>query len=191
MPHTKLPAFDPHGWLQTARHLPSPFHNERPAGTVIDTLVLHNISLPPDQYGEKYIDALFLGTLPEHRDEHPYFQGIADLQVSAHFYIARDGHIRQYVPIYRRAWHAGISSFRGRTQCNDFSIGVELNGSDHHPYTLKQYQSLATLTQALFTALPVLTTDKITTHQHIAPERKTDPGPAFNHTYFLRLLQGR
>ena len=189
MPHTKPPTFDHHGWLQSALHLHSPFHNERPTGITIDTLVLHNISLPPEEYGEKYIDALFLGTLPEHRHEHPYLDTIADLQVSTHFYIARDGHLRQYVPIFRRAWHAGVSSFRDRTQCNDFSIGVELNGSDHHPYTLKQYQSLASLTQALFIILPALTPHNITTHQHIAPERKTDPGPAFNHAYFLHLLQ--
>lgn len=188
MSRAKFPPFDQHGWLPNAQRRASPFHNARPAGTAIDTLVLHNISLPPGDFSPRYIDALFLGELPAHRHQHPYFETIADLQVSAHFYIARDGHIRQYVPIHRRAWHAGVSEYRGRSQCNDFSIGIEIAGSDHHPYTLRQYQSLATLTQALFAALPALNADNITTHQHIAPSRKTDPGPAFNMRYFRHLL---
>ena len=178
--------FDTDGWLNRAIHLESPFHNSRPCP--VDTLVLHNISLPPHEYTTRYIDALFLGTLPKHRHEHPYLDSIADLQVSAHFYIARDGHIRQYVPIHRRAWHAGISHYQGRDNCNDFSVGIELSGSDHHPYTLRQYQSLASLTQALLAALPALHKNNITTHQHIAPTRKTDPGPAFNLRYLLHLL---
>lgn len=182
----RTPDIDAHGWLDSAIRLESPHHNERPCA--VDTLVIHNISLPPGEYGTTYIDALFLGTLPTRAHEHPYFAGIAELRVSAHFYIARDGHIRQYVPIHRRAWHAGISHYRGRDNCNDFSIGIELAGSDHHPYTLRQYQSLARLTRALLTACPALNTERITTHQHIAPARKSDPGPAFNMRYYRSLL---
>lgn len=183
-----LPPIDHDGWLTSATRLPSPFQDERPHGTAIDTIILHNISLPPGEFATPYIDALFLGTLPTFRHHHPYLDAVADLRVSAHFYIARDGHIRQYASIYRRAWHAGISHFRGRDQCNNFSVGIEIAGSDHHPYTLKQYQALAALIAILFTACPALTPDRITTHQHVSPTRKTDPGPAFNHAYLRRLL---
>lgn len=186
MTTTKSLHINAHGWLDNAIRLPSPYHNERPLP--IDTLVIHNITLPPGVFTPQYVDALFLGTLPAHVDEHPYFAGIVHLTVSAHFYIARDGHIRQYVPIWRRAWHAGVSHYQGRDNCNDFSVGVELAGTDHHPYTLKQYQSLAALTRALFRACPQLSRERITTHQHIAPTRKTDPGPAFNRAYYLSLL---
>lgn len=181
--------FDSDGWLPHAVRLQSPFHNARPCAA--DTLILHNISLPPGQFAPDYIDALFLGKMPAHRHEHPYFDGIADLRVSAHFYIARDGHIRQYVSIHDRAWHAGVSHYDGRDNCNDFSVGIELAGADHHPYTLRQYQSLAALTRALFAALPAMTKERITTHQTVAPTRKTDPGPAFNMHFYHTLLDAQ
>ena len=117
------------GWLDIAEPLASPHHNDRPDADDISLLVIHNISLPPQEYGDRYISALFLGTLPAQRHEHPYLDEIADLRVAAHFLILRDGHIKQYVPTTARAWHAGISTYEGRENCNDFSIGIELNGS--------------------------------------------------------------
>lgn len=177
------------GWLDTATHLPSPFQNARPEKSVINTCVLHNISLPPNVWGDTYIKALFLGELPAFRAAHPYFAGIADLHVSAHFFIARDGAITQFVATEQRAWHAGVSSFCGVSGCNDFSIGIEMNGADHLPYTLKQYQSVAQLVATLCQHYPALTPERVTTHSAIAPERKTDPGPAFHLGYFFRLLK--
>ena len=126
---------DADGWLDAASRHPSPHHNERPDADDISLLVIHNISLPPDEYGDSYISDLFCGSLPARRHEHPYLDSIADLRVAAHFLILRDGHIQQYVPTTARAWHAGESSYRGRANCNDYSIGIELNGSDHYPYT--------------------------------------------------------
>lgn len=169
--------------------LPSPHFNERPTNITINTIVLHNISLPPNIFGRHYIDHLFLGTLPNHRHEHPYLNEIADLRVSAHFFIARDGEITQYVNTNDRAWHAGISQFCGQDNCNDFSIGIEINGSDHHPYTLKQYQSLVHLIQTLMQQYPAITKERITTHSNIAPTRKTDPGPAFKMHFLYYLLE--
>ena len=132
------------GWLNCAERCASPHYNARPDADDISLLVIHNISLPPQEYGDRYISALFLGTLPARRHEHPYLDEIADLRVSAHFLILRDGHIKQYVPTTARAWHAGASVYAGRENCNDFSIGIELNGSDHQPYTLRSTSASAT-----------------------------------------------
>ena len=178
----------PNGWLDVARHRPSPHHNDRPDPDDISLLVIHNISLPPGVHGDRYINALFAGTLPALRHEHPYLDAIAGLRVAAHFLILRDGSITQYVPTVARAWHAGVSRYQGRENCNDFSIGVELNGSDHAPYTLRQYQALAALSRAIIARHPRITPARITGHSDIAPDRKTDPGPAFNWHYYRTLL---
>ena len=178
----------PNGWLDVARHRPSPHHNDRPAPDDISLLVIHNISLPPGVHGDRYINALFAGTLPALRHEHPYLDAIAGLRVAAHFLILRDGSITQYVPTVARAWHAGVSRYQGRENCNDFSIGIELNGSDHAPYTLRQYQALAALSRAIIARHPRITPARITGHSDIAPDRKTDPGPAFNWHYYRTLL---
>lgn len=180
---------DPQGWLLGARHIQSPFHNQRPSATTINLLVLHNISLPPGVFGTTHIDALFTGDISLHQGEDPFIDSILDLQISAHFLIARDGEITQYVSTCDRAWHAGASEYNGQSGCNDFSIGIELNGCDHHPYTQRQYSSLAALTQAIMLRHPQINAERITTHQHIAPQRKTDPGPAFNMRYFNHLIQ--
>lgn len=185
-------AFQKNGWLNPEKCrspvqlLPSPHYNERPAGTAITAAVLHNISLPPDTWGDSYVNALFLGTLASRRNEHPYFADIAGLRVSAHFFISRGGAITQFVSIYDRAWHAGKSYFQERENCNDFTIGIEFNGADRTPYTLRQYQAGAQLLAAIQRSCPALTA--ITTHSAIAPERKTDPGPAFNLNCLNRLL---
>lgn len=180
---------DRNGWLSAAScHLQTPFQNSRPTDEAISLCVLHNISLPPKQFGEHYIRALFTGEMPHYRNDHPFFAEIADLQVSAHFFIARNGQVSQYAPTLARAWHAGVSSFHGRDNCNDFSIGIELNGADHIPYTLRQYQSCAKLLAALIRRHPKITTERITRHSDIAPQRKTDPGPAFNLFWLQRLL---
>ena len=179
---------DPNGWLDAARRRPSPHHNDRPDPDDISLLVIHNISLPPGVHGDRYINALFAGTLPALRHEHPYLDAIAGLRVAAHFLILRDGSITQYVPTVARAWHAGVSRYQGRENCNDFSIGIELNGSDHAPYTLRQYQALAALSRAIIARHPRITPARITGHSDIAPDRKTDPGPAFNWHYYRTLL---
>ena len=179
---------DPNGWLDAARRRPSPHHNDRPDPDDISLLVIHNISLPPGVHGDRYINALFAGTLPALRHEHPYLDAIAGLRVAAHFLILRDGSITQYVPTVARAWHAGVSRYQRRENCNDFSIGIELNGSDHAPYTLRQYQALAALSRAIIARHPRITPARITGHSDIAPDRKTDPGPAFNWHYYRTLL---
>lgn len=174
------------GWLVSARRCPSPNYNERPAGTEISLLVVHNISLPPDQYGTGHIEAFFRNQL--NPAEHPYFKQIADLRVSSHLLIARDGELVQFVPLDGRAWHAGASEFQGRRECNDFSIGIELEGSDQVPYTPAQYQRLAAVTGLLLSRYPALTPERIVGHSDIAPGRKTDPGPAFDWPHFHSLL---
>jgi AmpD protein len=145
--------------------------------------VIHSISLPPGQYGGPYIDTFFLGQLDI--DAHPYFTEIAALQVSAHLLIDRDGIVTQYVPLDRRAWHAGKSEFRGRSNCNDFSIGIELEGLDTDIYTDAQYLALAEVTRAIMQAYPGIGVDKITGHSDIAPGRKLDPGPGFDWQRYL------
>ena len=174
------------GLLAEARQLASPNYDVRPDKTDISLIVIHGISLPPGQFGGDYIDQLFCNCL--NPDEHPYFQGIATLRVSSHLLIRRDGEIVQYVPFYQRAWHAGVSSYLDRENCNDFSIGIELEGDDETPYTESQYQVLSETTRTLIEAYPGLDETRIAGHSDIAPGRKTDPGPAFDWAYFRQLL---
>ena len=164
-------------WLLEARPCPSPFFNERPAGEM-SLLVVHNIALPPLTYGGQAIEQLFTGCLPT--DAHPYFAQLKGLEVSAHLLIRRTGELVQFVAFDKRAWHAGVSSFAGREQCNDFSIGIELEGSDNQPYTQQQYQQLAGVTHLLMCHYPLISQERICGHNAIAPKRKTDPGSAFD-----------
>jgi N-acetyl-anhydromuramoyl-L-alanine amidase len=175
------------GWLATAVHCPSANFNARVDQEDISLLVIHNISLPPGQFGGGYVQSFFCNQLPE--GAHPYFSTIASMRVSAHCLIDREGVITQFVSFRDRAWHAGRSSFAGREECNDFSIGVELEGADHIPYSEPQYHRLVELTRCLLQAYPKLTSDRIVGHSDIAPERKTDPGPAFDWTYYFDLLR--
>ncbi len=174
------------GWLTWARQRPSPFFDDRPQKE-ISLLVVHCISLPPGAFGGPYIDRLFLGKLDP--EEHPYFRGIAHLRVSAHLLIDREGGVTQYVPFHKRAWHAGVSSFRGRPRCNDFSIGIELEGSETTPYTEAQYRKLARIARLLMGRYPEITPDRIVGHADIAPGRKRDPGESFDWDHFYRLLR--
>jgi len=144
----------------------------------VDLLVVHAISLPPGEFGGRHIDALFMGRLDPQL--HPFFQEIAALKVSAHFLIDRKGDVTQYVPVQRRAWHAGVSVWQGREGCNDFSIGVELEGDAKTPFEPNQYATLASLTALIQTRYPTVKTDRIVGHEHIAPGRKWDPGPLFD-----------
>lgn len=173
-------------WLQGAVRIPSPNCGDRPAGVSIDLLVLHNISLPPGQYGGGHIQAFFQNQLDT--QVHDYFAEISALQVSAHLLIERDGTLVQFVPFNRRAWHAGQSCFEGRSDCNDFSIGIELEGCDDEAYTDLQYLTLAAVSRSLLTAYPELTVERIVGHCDIAPGRKTDPGPSFDWERLRRLL---
>lgn len=165
-------------WVDQARRVPSPNHNCRPDPGDIALVVVHNISLPPRQFGGPQIEAFFQNRLD--CDAHPYFEQLRELRVSSHFLIRRDGELVQFVPCDRRAWHAGVSQWRGRDNCNDFSLGIELEGADDIPYEDGQYRALAGLITALIAAYPGLSTDTITGHEQIAPGRKTDPGPAFD-----------
>lgn len=153
----------------------------------VDLLVIHAISLPPGQFAGDAVDQLFLGTLDP--TAHPAFKDLKGLRVSAHFLIHRHGDVTQYVPVLKRAWHAGESIWQERRGCNDFSVGIELEGDDKTPFTPVQYQRLATLVRSLQTRLPLLSDQNITGHQHIAPERKWDPGPFFDWPYWSDLLQ--
>jgi AmpD protein len=179
----------PGDWLPGARRVPSPNWDPRPPGTQVDLLVIHGISLPPGEFGGPWIDALFQNRLPT--DAHPFFAGLAGLRVSAHLLIRRDGELVQYVPLGLRAWHAGRSQFAGRTGCNDFSIGIELEGTDQIPYTAAQYRCLAATTRAILTCYPLITPQRIAGHSDIAPGRKTDPGPAFDWGRYRGELDGR
>ena len=170
--------------LRGADWRPSPNYDARPDPDDLALLVIHNISLPPDEFGGPYIDALFHNRLDP--AEHPYFAGIAALRVSAHLCIFRDGRIAQYVAFRDRAWHAGASTWRGRSRCNDFAIGIELEGCDTKPFTEAQYAALATTTRALLLAYPRLKPEAITGHSDIAPGRKTDPGPCFDWARYRR-----
>lgn len=182
---------DQDGWLQVADHIPlrfvpSPNFNARPVGEEIRLLVIHNISLPPDQFGGGHIEQLFCNQLPPNL--HPYFEQIAHLEVSSHVLIDREGVITQFVSFNDRAWHAGQSEFLGCSNCNDFSIGVELEGSDRMPFTEVQYWRLEWLTQALLGHYEALTQEHIVGHEHISPGRKTDPGPYFDWARFKSSL---
>lgn len=161
-----------------AEFVPSPNFNQRPETGYISLLVIHNISLPPEQFGGPYVRAFFLNQL--NASAHPYFQTIAHLEVSAHFFINRQGETLQFVATDKRAWHAGVSEYMGRANCNDFSIGIELEGSDHQAYTDAQYRVLIELTQFLQAEYPLITSDRIVGHSDIASGRKTDPGPHFD-----------
>ncbi|MGX5913208.1 1,6-anhydro-N-acetylmuramyl-L-alanine amidase AmpD [Aliidiomarina sp. Khilg15.8] len=168
--------------VETASFIESPHADARPDEADISLLVVHGISLPAGQFGKPYITQLFLGTLDCEVD--PGFAPLANLRVSAHCLIRRDGELIQYVPFNKRAWHAGVSSWEGRDACNDFSIGIELEGTDTTPYTEQQYQRLAQLTAAIQNTYPAITDDRIVGHEDIAPGRKTDPGPAFDWSRF-------
>ncbi|MBW0237700.1 MULTISPECIES: 1,6-anhydro-N-acetylmuramyl-L-alanine amidase AmpD [Pseudomonas] len=174
------------GWCQGVCHCPSPNFNARPNGE-ISLLIIHNISLPPGQFATGKVQAFFQNRLDV--TEHPYFEGIRELRVSAHFLIERDGGVTQFVSCLDRAWHAGISSFEGRETCNDFSLGIELEGTDELPFSDAQYDALITLTRQLQAAYPGITLNRICGHSDVAPGRKTDPGPAFDWTRFRGALQ--
>ncbi len=177
---------DNEGWLEAAERIPSPNRDRRPAVAVVDLLVIHNISLPPGEFGGPWVDALFQNRLDP--SAHPSFAAIARLQVSAHLLICRDGRLIQYVPLHLRAWHAGRSSFRGRSNCNDFSIGIELEGSDDQDFEGTQYTTLCRTTRHIMALYPAITPDRIAGHSDIAPGRKTDPGPLFDWKRFLGSL---
>ena len=174
---------DREGWLAGVRRLESPNCDDRPAGTQITLLVVHSISLPPGEYGGNAIEEFFANRLRV--ADHPYFREIEGMKVSAHFLIRRDGRLVQFVPVYRRAWHAGVSSWRGRKACNDFSVGVELEGLDDGGFEDAQYQALGELIARLRSALPLR---DIAAHSDIAPGRKTDPGPGFAWERILKPL---
>src|SRR3979490_3363287 len=160
------------GLIRGVRQIASPNRDSRPEGVETDLIVVHGISLPPGEFGGPWIDRLFTGGLPA--DAHPYFRDIARGRVSAHALIRRDGQIIQYVPFGARAWHAGPSEYRGRAACNDFSIGIELEGTDDIPYTDAQYDQLARVVRGLLATYPMLSPTHITGHSDIAPGRKTD-----------------
>ncbi|GAB1039003.1 N-acetyl-anhydromuranmyl-L-alanine amidase [Shewanella algae] len=173
------------GWYKEAEPSPSPHFNHRPDGEV-SLLVIHNISLPAGRFGLPYIEQLFLGTLDIEADAS--FAGLKGLEVSAHFLIRRDGELRQFVSVDQRAWHAGVSNFEGRSGCNDFAVGIELEGTDDSGFTEEQYHKLITLTQSLQQAYPDITKERIVGHSDIAPGRKTDPGPGFDWQRYLQAL---
>ncbi len=174
------------GTVRGVPFLASPHCDDRPAGQRPELIVVHAISLPPGRFGGPYVEAFFLGRLEPGAD--PYFERIQHLRVSAHLLIRRDGRVVQFVPFHRRAWHAGQSCFRGRTRCNDFSIGIELEGTETLPFAAAQYAALARCIRALWDAYPSLRPEWITGHQHIAPTRKTDPGPWFDWDGLAALL---
>lgn len=171
------------GWLKDCRQIPSPHFDERPDPEDISLLVIHYISLPPEQFGGGYIDDFFQGKLDP--TQHPYFEEIHQIRVSAHCLIDRQGVITQYVNFNDRAWHAGLSSFEGHEKCNDFSIGIELEGSNEQPFTDAQYQALQTLTDCIMKAYPKITRDRIVGHADISPGRKIDPGQYFDWSRYL------
>jgi len=166
------------GWVDVAERCPSPNYNARPDGETPSLLVIHNISLPPGKYSGGYVEKFFCNQLDCSLD--PFFEEIAELQVSSHFFIRRDGALVQFVSCSDRAWHAGVSQYKGREGCNDFSIGIELEGQDDESYTDYQYATLSELTKAIRDEYPNISGDRIVGHSDIAPERKTDPGEAFD-----------
>jgi N-acetyl-anhydromuramoyl-L-alanine amidase len=174
------------GLLAGVRQVLSPHFDARPKDVAPELVVVHGISLPAGEFGGPWIDHLFTGNLPA--EAHPSFRETATLRVSAHALIRRDGSITQYVPFGMRAWHAGQSQYQGRSGCNDFSIGIELEGTDTIPYTDAQYESLAALVGALLSTYHTLSAERIAGHSDIAPGRKTDPGPVFEWARFRHLL---
>jgi AmpD protein len=177
----------PSGWVRGARKVPSPNCDSRPRQVVPELIVVHGISLPPGRFGGLFIDELFVNNLNPASD--PYFREIAALRVSAHAAISRAGLLTQYVSFAERAWHAGESSYCGRSACNDFAVGIELEGVDDVPYEPVQYERLAALVHALRAAYPTLARTEIVGHSDIAPGRKTDPGPAFDWGLLRRLIE--
>lgn len=173
-------------WLTEISHIPSPNFNLRPDEKDISLCVIHCISLPPQQFGGDYIEQLFCNRL--NPNAHPYFKEIYQLKVSAHLLIRREGEIIQYVPFNKRAWHAGLSNYQGRENCNDFSIGIELEGTETIPYTTMQYQQVAEVIKLLLQHYPRLSKEHIIGHSDIAPQRKTDPGASFQWSELWRLL---
>ena len=172
------------GWLSGVRRIASPNYDKRPQQSRIDMLVIHNISLPPDQFGGPEIPDFFTNRLDH--DAHPYFEQLKGVRVSSHFLIRRDGGVIQFVSCRQRAWHAGVSNWEGRTRCNDFSIGIELEGSDFVPFTDAQYSALARLGRLLLRKYPIR---HLVGHSDIAPGRKTDPGPYFDWARFRQTLR--
>jgi AmpD protein len=179
-------AIDAAGWASLARRVPSPNFDTRPDGTAIELVVVHGISLPPREFGGDGIERLFTNRLDP--AAHPFYATVAGLRVSAHFAIRRGGELVQFVSCNERAWHAGVSSWRGRARCNDFSVGVELEGADDVRYETAQYAMLARLVKALSRRYPIRA---VTGHSDIAPGRKTDPGPAFDRARLRRLVLGK
>jgi AmpD protein len=177
---------DQDGWYTQAKQIPSSFFDHRESEDDVSLLVIHNISLPPGQFGGSYIEQFFTGRLDS--SCHPFFREIAHLKVSAHCLIERDGTVIQFVSFHHRAWHAGVSSFAGRERCNDYSIGIELEGTDYIVYTDAQYQALVRLTRAIQQYYPKISRERITGHQYIAPLRKTDPGLSFDWRYYRKKL---
>ncbi len=176
----------PSGVLRGVRFVASSNCDDRPAGVVPELIVVHGISLPPGEFGGPWIERLFTNQLDASR--HPYFAAVASLRVSAHVLIRRDGECLQFVPFTRRAWHAGVSCWAGRDACNDFSVGIELEGCDDVPYADAQYARLAAVCLGLLRAYPTLPRHAIVGHSDIAPGRKTDPGPAFDWIRLRELL---
>ena len=180
---------DEQGWLQPARHCPSPNFNARPPGEAVSLLVIHNISLPPGEFGGGLVQQFFCNQLDCQAD--PRLSDLDGLKVSSHLLIERSGITTQFVSFLDRAWHAGQSSFDGRENCNDFSIGIELEGTDDRAYTAEQYHELAVVTQTLQCYYPGICSARITGHSDIAPGRKTDPGPAFDWAHYKQALGNR
>lgn len=174
-------------WLDGVNRVLSPNCNQRPAGSEIDLLVIHGISLPAGQFGSNSVEQLFTNCLD--CSAHSGFEDLDGLQVSSHLFIDRHGKTTQFVPLDMRAWHAGVSEYCGRSGCNDFSIGIELEGTDELPYTEQQYQQLANLINVISNLYPGITPDRMVGHSDIAPGRKTDPGPSFDWAYFRQLLE--
>lgn len=174
-PVSVMGGLDADGWLVGARLVPSPNCDDRPPGMDVDLVVIHSISLPPGEFGGDAIERLFTNRLDA--DAHPYFGAIASLRVAAHFLVRRDGELVQFVPCEKRAWHAGESSWRGRGRCNDYSIGIELEGCDERPFEPEQYEALERLIVAVRARYPIR---ECVGHCDVAPARKTDPGPRFD-----------
>ncbi|MBN2865449.1 MAG: 1,6-anhydro-N-acetylmuramyl-L-alanine amidase AmpD [Thiotrichales bacterium] len=175
------------GLCEQAEFIKSPNADHRPNNELPSLIVVHGISLPPNQFGGDAITQLFTNQL--NPEEDPYFEKIKDLKVSAHALIRRDGHLIQYVPFQERAWHAGLSEYKGRARCNDFSIGIELEGTDDTPYTSAQYKTLSHLIKGLWQAYPTLQSQALVGHCDIAPGRKSDPGAYFQWAALERLLE--
>lgn len=180
------PGREPDGWLPGVTRAPSPHCDCRPAGTAVDLVVVHAISLPPGEFGGPWVRRFFTEGLDP--DAHPYFREIAGLRVSAHFFVDRRGAVTQFVDVHERAWHAGESVWEGRVACNDYAVGIELEGCDEQPFEAAQYDALVALIGALRARFPAITPERVVGHADIAPGRKTDPGPCFDWALLRRRL---